>query len=81
MKKGKKCLALVPALSMLAGMFAACKGASSTSSDGRITLDNVRDYVVGLDEEMDLESGGKKSVTNFDNAATTPCASAGYGCS
>jgi selenocysteine lyase/cysteine desulfurase len=71
MKKGRKVLATVLVLGLIIGLFAACKSGAGTSS-GEITLDNVRDYVVGIDEEMQLESGGKKVVTNFDNAATTP---------
>ena len=42
------------------------------NEDSGYTLDNIRNYVVGLDEEMELVNGGSKVVTNFDNAATTP---------
>ena len=71
MKKGRKILAAVLTLGLIIGLLAACKSGTDTSS-GDITLDNIRDNVVGIDEEMELESGGKKAVTNFDNAATTP---------
>ena len=37
-----------------------------------ITLDNVRQYIVGLEEPMELSDGTKRPVINFDNAATTP---------
>lgn len=36
------------------------------------TIDNIRDYVVGVDEQAELENGSKKVAINFDNAATTP---------
>ncbi len=37
-----------------------------------ITLENVRDYIVGLDEPMELADGTSRPIINFDNAATTP---------
>ena len=40
------------------------------------TLDNIRQYIVGIDEPMELEDGTEKVVINFDNAATTPAFSA-----
>lgn len=36
------------------------------------TLDNIRDYIVGIDEAVELEDGTSTAVINFDNAATTP---------
>ena len=36
------------------------------------TIDNIRDYVVGLDEPVELADGSKRPAINFDNAATTP---------
>ena len=36
------------------------------------SLDNIRDFVVGLDSEVELEDGSKVVLVNFDNAATTP---------
>ena len=39
---------------------------------GTYTIDNIRDYVVGVDEQVELEDGSTKSLINFDNAATTP---------
>ncbi len=41
-------------------------------SDGAITLDNVRDYIVGIDEPVELSDGSTRALINFDNAATTP---------
>ena len=39
---------------------------------GQYTMDNIRDYVVGVDEPIELEDGTKQPLINFDNAATTP---------
>ena len=36
------------------------------------TIDNIRQYVVGVDEPIELGDGTKKPLINFDNAATTP---------
>lgn len=36
------------------------------------TIDNIRDYVVGVDEPVELADGTKQPLINFDNAATTP---------
>ena len=36
------------------------------------TIDNIREYIVGVDEEVELEDGTKTTLINFDNAATTP---------
>lgn len=37
-----------------------------------ITIDNVADYIVGIDKEVPLLDGSKARYVNFDNAATTP---------
>ena len=42
------------------------------SVDGPYTLENIRNYVVGIDEPVELIDGTKKTLINFDNAATTP---------
>lgn len=36
------------------------------------TIDNVRDYIVGVDTPIELSDGTKQPLINFDNAATTP---------
>ena len=72
MKNMKKWLAGILILSMSICMLSACGKSAAPEGDGGYTLDNIRDYVVGIDEEMELENGSKKTVTNFDNAATTP---------
>ena len=68
----KKWLTGILILSMSICMLSACGKSAAPEGDGGYTLDNIRDYVVGIDEEMELENGSKKTVTNFDNAATTP---------
>ncbi|MBQ9673091.1 MAG: aminotransferase class V-fold PLP-dependent enzyme [Ruminococcus sp.] len=46
-------------------------GAAIETVDG-YTIDNIRDYIVGLDTPVELADGTMKPLTNFDNAATTP---------
>ena len=41
-------------------------------SGGPYTIDNIRDYVVGVNDPVTLEDGSTKPLINFDNAATTP---------
>ena len=36
------------------------------------TIDNVRDYIVGVDTPVKLADGTEVPLVNFDNAATTP---------
>ncbi len=36
------------------------------------TIDNIRDYVIGVDEPVELQDGTMAPMINFDNAATTP---------
>ncbi len=40
--------------------------------DGPYTIDNIRQYVVGVDEPVTLEDGSSVIQISFDNAATTP---------
>lgn len=78
MDKKKRSLALLTALCMIICTLASCGQSGSAGNndekkaDGGYTIDNIRDYVIGLDEEMELGNGNKMTVTNFDNAATTP---------
>ena len=78
MDKKKRSLALLTALCMIICTLASCVQPGSAGNndekkaDGGYTIDNIRDYVIGLDEEMELGNGSKMAVTNFDNAATTP---------
>ncbi len=50
---------------------ASTESSTETASTG-ITMDNIRSYVVGIDEPVELKDGTKKPIINFDNAATTP---------
>ena len=36
------------------------------------TIDNIRDYVIGVDEPVEMADGTMVPIINFDNAATTP---------
>lgn len=40
--------------------------------EATITIDNVRDFIVGVDEQVEIEDGGTRTAICFDNAATTP---------
>lgn len=40
------------------------------------SIDNIRDYVVGLNTPVELADGTKTPMINFDNAATTPALTA-----
>ena len=57
----------------VAAALAACSqdGAATTPS-GPITIDNIRKFVVGVDELVTLEDGSTRAAIAFDNAATTP---------
>ena len=43
-----------------------------TQTPEKITLDNIRSIVVGINEPVELEDGTMQPLINFDNAATTP---------
>ena len=47
------------------------KGNAIEHVDG-YTIDNVRDYIVGVDTPVKLNDGSETPLVNFDNAATTP---------
>lgn len=72
MKKRKNSLLGIAALIISVCLLSSCGQSAASAEKNGYTLDTIRDYVVGLDEEMELENGKKKAVTNFDNAATTP---------
>ena len=48
-----------------------CVSCAAAAETG-ITMENIREYVVGLDEPMELRDGTIRPIINFDNAATTP---------
>ena len=50
----------------------ATEGTSEDKKSEKITLENIRSYVVGIDDPVELKDGTKQPLINFDNAATTP---------
>ena len=38
----------------------------------KFTIDNIRQYVIGVDDPVELVDGTTRPLINFDNAATTP---------
>ena len=78
-KETKRILMLLLSL-VLIFAFAACGNSSGDKEEpGKkddtqvsYTIDNIRDYVVGVDEPVELGDGTKQPLINFDNAATTP---------
>ncbi len=68
-------LAAILAVSSLAGC--SQSGGGSTPDENAknsvsYTIDNIRDYIIGVDEPIELKDGTKQPQINFDNAATTP---------
>jgi len=61
----KKLLCLVLALCL-------SLAAVSALAETGITIDNIRDYIVGLNTPVTLPDGTSRPLINFDNAATTP---------
>lgn len=47
-------------------------GEETETPEAVYTIDNIRDYIVGVDEPVELADGTKRPMINFDNAATTP---------
>ena len=86
MKSTDKLLRVLPALFLCCSLTAGCASPSSSASSAgseaspepsaepevKYTIDNIRQYVVGVDEPIELDDGTKKPLINFDNAATTP---------
>lgn len=84
-KATDKLLRVLPALFMCCTLAAGCtKPAADTdpaetpepseTAEPEIvyTIDNIREYVVGVDEPVELDDGTVQPMINFDNAATTP---------
>lgn len=63
-------LSAVPGLAASASLVLADEPGKSDVE--AITIDNIRDYVVGVHEEIELADGSKRPAIAFDNAATTP---------
>ncbi len=45
---------------------------SAVQSDARLSVENVREHIVGIDVEVPLLDGSHRTYVNFDNAASTP---------
>ena len=65
-RTARKALGLLLAAAVLAA------GAAFSEAQEPITIDNIRDYIVGIDEPVTLKDGTSRPMINFDNAATTP---------
>ncbi len=48
------------------------ESSSSDRDNQPVTMDNIRNIVVGIDEPIQLMDGTQRALINFDNAATTP---------
>ena len=66
-KNARMLLSLLLSAALILGLFPAL--AEDAQS---LTIDNVRQYVVGVEEPVTLEDGTTRPLINFDNAATTP---------
>ena len=42
------------------------------TDNNRLTIDNVREQIVGVDTRVPLLDGSQRQYVNFDNAASTP---------
>ena len=78
MKKTRKVLLLLLIAAMICSFASACGSKQEPDEPDKkdtevaYTIDNIRDYVVGVDEPVELMDGSTKPLINFDNAATTP---------
>ena len=75
MKHRSRSLIILFIIMSMIMVFPGCSESSqkdSGSSDSGYTIDNIRSYVVGVDEKIKLDNGKTKVQINFDNAATTP---------
>ncbi len=78
MKKTRKVLLLLLIAAMICSFASACGSKKEPDEPDKkdtevaYTIDNIRDYVVGVDEPVELMDGTTKPLINFDNAATTP---------
>ena len=70
----KKTIASVLMTTLAVSCIASCTGKTDDGDKApdKYTIDNIRNYVVGVDEPVELEDGTSRPVINFDNAATTP---------
>ncbi len=74
--KARKILCFLLAVMMVCMALAGCgKGSDAPDKEDTevaYTIDNIRNYVVGVDEPVELSDGSQQPLINFDNAATTP---------
>ena len=61
-----------PAVSESSESAETSESSQQTDAKPSYTIDNIRQYLVGVDEPVELKDGSKKVLINFDNAATTP---------
>ena len=69
--KSITCAALAAALLSILALASCDKGQKNEEFTG-YTIDNIRQYVVGVDEPVSISDGTERALINFDNAATTP---------
>ena len=77
MKKTNKILIMLLIGAMIFSFASGCSSKKDAEPDEKdteasYTIDNIREYVVGVDEPVELVNGTKQPLINFDNAATTP---------
>ncbi len=77
MKKTNKILIMLLIAAMIFSFASGCSSKKDAEPDEKdteasYTIDNIREYVVGVDEPVELVNGSKQPLINFDNAATTP---------
>ena len=70
-------LGAVAAMTPVLAQLVACgpsggSGGGSANPSQPISIENIRDFVVGVDEPIELEDGSTRAAICFDNAATTP---------
>ena len=74
-KTGKVLYLLLAALMVCVALAGCGKGSDAPDKEDTevaYTIDNIRNYVVGVDEPVELSDGSQQPIINFDNAATTP---------
>ena len=71
MKNKRRLIKIISGALATVMLLSAC-GKATEKNEKKYTIDNIRDYIVGIDEKVELDSGSKRAMINFDNAATTP---------
>ena len=60
------------ASSAAASSSASASAASSSAAQETYSLANIRNYIIGIDEPIELADGATRAAICFDNASTTP---------